>query len=230
VTVTPGRTRPLRIDDVPDQLALSAGAAELAPAGAAPTVADRTSTGAGARHQQLADALRKLRTGAAALKLDERILMLIGGIIAPIGIVLVILGWFGAARTPYVFEQIPYLISGGLVGVALVFLGAFLYFAHWMTQVVKEQRAQSVAVVDAIARLQDELSRIAVAPAAPATGAQPSISREAAVAPASLVATSHGSMAHRPDCVVVAAKPGLRAVTPDDGLAACKLCDPYGDS
>jgi hypothetical protein len=154
----------------------------------------------------------------------------IGGIIAPIGIVLVILGWFGAARTPYVFEQIPYLISGGLVGVALVFLGAFLYFAHWMTQVVKEQRAQSVAVVEAITRLQDELSRVAVAPAGPAPSAVTGAAPGTTVGTAQLVATAHGSMAHRPDCVVVATKPGLRAVTADEGLDACKLCDPYGDA
>jgi hypothetical protein len=42
-----------------------------------------------------------------------------------------------------------------------------------------------------------------------------------------LVATGKGTMAHRPDCVVVAGKNGLRAVSADDGLASCKLCDPY---
>jgi hypothetical protein len=42
-----------------------------------------------------------------------------------------------------------------------------------------------------------------------------------------LVATVKGSMAHRPDCVVVAGKPGLRAVDASEGLLPCKLCDPY---
>ena len=47
------------------------------------------------------------------------------------------------------------------------------------------------------------------------------------IGPLLLVATERGSMAHRLDCVVVAGKSGLRPVTHDDGLAACKLCDPY---
>jgi hypothetical protein len=37
-------------------------------------------------------------------------------------------------------------------------------------------------------------------------------------------------MAHRPDCVVVAGKPGLHRVTADDGLIPCKLCDPYAEA
>ena len=43
-----------------------------------------------------------------------------------------------------------------------------------------------------------------------------------------LVATDTGTMAHRPDCVVVAGKTGVRAVSANAGLAACKLFDPYG--
>ncbi len=41
------------------------------------------------------------------------------------------------------------------------------------------------------------------------------------------VATAHGTMAHLPDCVVVAGKRDLKQVTPDDGLVPCKLCEPY---
>jgi hypothetical protein len=42
-----------------------------------------------------------------------------------------------------------------------------------------------------------------------------------------LVATERGTMAHRPECVVVTGKVGVRAVSAADGLASCKLCDPY---
>ena len=58
---------------------------------------------------------------------------MIGGIIAPLGLIVVLLGWWGASQTPYVFEQVPYLISGGCSGSALVFLGSFFYFTHWVT-------------------------------------------------------------------------------------------------
>jgi hypothetical protein len=142
--------------------------------------------------------------------------------VASLGLIVVLLGWWGAAHSLYVFEQLPYLISGGLLGVGLIFLGAFFYFAHWMTQLVKEHRAQSGALLEAIQRLQDQLMQqpdVASAPSATASsnGTHPSI----------LVATERGTMAHRPECVVVAEKSGLRQVSEDDDLAPCKLCEPF---
>ena len=172
------------------------------------------------RLQRLADGVRQLRTGGGTLKLNERILLVLGGILAPLGLVLVLVGWNGAAHTPNAFEQVPYLISGGLFGLGLVFLGSFFYFAHWITELVKEHRAQSAAVVEAITRLEDALRLHQ--PAATASG--PATANGVA-----LVATEKGTMAHRPDCVVVAGKAGLRAVVATDGLEPCKLCDPYGD-
>src|SRR5690606_21250943 len=146
--------------------------------------------------------------------------------IAPLGVIIVLLGWWGAAHTPYVFEQLPYLISGGLLGLGMVFLGAFLYFTHRMTQLVKEQRPQSRAVLEALQALTDEVAASGRSPrraggAATTNGSQPH------AAAGLLVATERGTMAHRPECVVVAGKDELRTVTTADGLAACKLCEPY---
>ncbi len=146
--------------------------------------------------------------------------MVVGGILAPLGILVVLLGWYGASQTPYVFEQVPYLISGGLLGIGLVFLGSFFYFTHWVTQLVKEHRVQSVAVIEALQRLQDEVTRQAAPPAVPVST---NGTRTADV----LVATVSGTMAHRPDCVVVAGKSRLRTVSEADGLTSCKLCEPY---
>jgi multisubunit Na+/H+ antiporter MnhG subunit len=172
------------------------------------------------RHR-FADAVRALRTGTGSLNLSERTLMVLGGILAPLGLLLVLLGWVGASRTPHVFEQVPYLISGGLFGLGLVFLGAFFYFAHWLTELVKEHRSHSTALLAAITELRTEIAQnqAAVAGAVAATA----VPGEAVA----LVATSRGSMAHRADCVVVAGKHDLRPVGPDEGLAPCKLCDPY---
>jgi hypothetical protein len=149
--------------------------------------------------------------------------MILGGIVAPLGLVVVLFGWWGAAHTPYVFEQLPYLISGGLLGVGLIFLGAFFYFAHWMTQLVKEHRVQSLAVLEALQRLQDQMADQAHPRLAMGTS---STNGNHAPAP-SLVATERGTMAHQPDCIVVAGKAGLRPVTPADGVSACKLCEPF---
>jgi len=173
------------------------------------------------RLQRLADGVRQLRTGGGTLNLGERTLMVIAGVVAPLGLVLILLGWYGAARTPNLFEQIPYAISGGLFGLGLLFLGSFCYFAHWMTELVKEHRAQSGALLEAISRLEDTVrtSGTRVDPAA--------TSAAAALNGVALVATHKGTMAHRPECVVVAGKTDLRAVDADEGLAPCKLCEPY---
>ena len=171
-----------------------------------------------ARDDRFVDQVRTLRVGSASVKLEERILMVIGGVLAPLGLVVVLLGWWGAAHSPYVFEQLPYVISGGLLGVGLIFLGSFLYFTHWITQLVKEHRTQSVALLEAIQRLEDRLDTDGHdAPAASSNG----LGDAAATA---LVATERGSMAHRPDCVVVVGKSGLRRVNEADGLSVCKLC------
>jgi hypothetical protein len=39
-----------------------------------------------------------------------------------------ILGWIGVTGTPYSWEQIPYVISGGLGGLYLLGLGAMFWF------------------------------------------------------------------------------------------------------
>ena len=105
------------------------------------------------RHERFLDGVRALRVGTTSTLLSERLLLVLGGIIAPLGLVVVVLGWWGASNTPYDFEQVPYLISGGLLGLGLVFLGGFFYFAHWITQLVKEQREQSQAILAALHRL-----------------------------------------------------------------------------
>ena len=169
------------------------------------------------RVQRLLEGVRNLRTGAT-LNLGEHTLMVLAGILAPLGLVLIVLGWFGAAHTPYGVEQTPYLLSGGMLGLGFVFLGSFCYFAHWITELVKEHRIQSAAVIEAIARLQESLPRPAEAATPASNGAVP------------LLATPKGTMAHRTDCVVVAGKSGLRPVRTADGLLPCKLCDPYAES
>lgn len=199
---------------------------EQPPAIAHPSPVPGDTVARDARDARFAEGVRTLRVGGATLRLEERILMVAGGIIAPLGVIVVLLGWWGAAHTPYVFEQVPYLISGGLLGLGMVFLGAFFYFTHWITQLVKEQRAQSAAVLEALQTLTDEVTTAGRSPRQ-LTGAVPSNGAAPAAATRPLVATERGTMAHRPDCVVVAGKGALRTVTTADGLTACKLCEPY---
>jgi hypothetical protein len=181
-------------------------------------------------YQRLAEGVRSLRTGGGTLNLSEHTLMVLGGIIAPLGLVIVILGWYGAAHSPFLFQQVPYLISGLGLGLGLVFLGSFFYFAHWITELVKEGRTQSAAMIDAIARLEETVKQQAGADRLAVAGDGDILVSPNGAAAGDLVATGKGTMAHRPDCVVVAGKPGLRRVSPDDGLLSCKLCEPYAEA
>jgi len=221
VTGTPGELDELSVDDV---VAVTPATSMTVPGIGTPGEAASASPATG--YQRLAEGVRSLRTGGGTLNFSEHTLMILGGIIAPLGLVIVLLGWYGAAHSPFLFQQVPYLISGLGLGLGLVFLGSFFYFAHWITELVKEGRAQSAAMVEAIARLEETVKQQAGADrltAATDGGVMPN------GATGELVATTKGTMAHRPDCVVVAGKPDLRRVSPDEELVSCKLCDPYED-
>jgi hypothetical protein len=109
------------------------------------------------RDERFAEGVRTLRVGRASVVLSERILLVLGGILAPLGLAAILLGYVGASGSGYEFEQIPYLISGGLLGLGLVFIGCFFYFAHWLTQLVKEHREQSAAILAALQRIEERL-------------------------------------------------------------------------
>jgi len=116
----------------------------------------RLSDEAARRRQKLLDGLETLRVRSGISELwQEKTLFVIGGVMAPLGLLLIFFGWMGAANTPYLFEQVPYLISGGLIGLGLMILGGLFYFAHWITELVKEQRRQTDALVEALHEIRD---------------------------------------------------------------------------
>ena len=75
-----------------------------------------------------------------------------------LGFVAIILGWYGAAHSSYQFQEIPYLISGGLFGVALVAGGGFLFFAAFLVRMIEENRKFNARVVQTMARLDQVLN------------------------------------------------------------------------
>jgi hypothetical protein len=46
-----------------------------------------------------------------------------------LGLLLLLIGWLGVSDTGYVFEQIPYVVSGGIGGLFLLGLGAMLWLS-----------------------------------------------------------------------------------------------------
>ena len=70
------------------------------------------------------------------------------------GFVCILLGWYGAAHSPYLYQEIPYLISGGLLGVALVIGGGVFVTCAWGMRKVEEDRRNALAVVRSVDRLE----------------------------------------------------------------------------
>ena len=182
------------------------------------TTVDAVQTSAVVRQERLAEQVSGLRgrRGVAS----DRWLLILGGLLLPLGIVLVLLGWWGASHTVFLFEQIPYVLSGGVLGLALVICGGFLYFAYWLTLLVRESRLGRAELTSALGRVERLLEE---------GTSGPRTARTAGVPASRLVATRTGTMVHRPDCVAVDGRDSLREVTTETpGLTPCKLCDPLG--
>jgi hypothetical protein len=119
-------------------------------------------------------------------------------------------GWNGAAKTALVDMQFPYLISGGLAGVALVLLGVGLL-------ILAQVRSERLKLVEELQKVGSVISR-AVA-ASPAAGASPD---------GRVVAGK--STYHLPGCPLVEGKSELDFVTVGaakaGGLSPCRVCHP----
>lgn len=95
----------------------------------------------------------------------EALLLKLGLALPVVGLALVLIAWFRASDTPYVADQIPMLISGGLfgLGLAILGLGLFVRFSlarllrFWMARFVVEQQAQTDRVVEALGRVEAAL-------------------------------------------------------------------------
>jgi hypothetical protein len=199
------------------------------------------------RQQRLAEAVRSLRTRAGGTD-GARLLLTFGGVLVPLGFVLVLLGWYGAAHTANLYEQIPYSISGGMLGLGLIFAGSFCYFAYWLTQLVYAvrrdaadtrailERIESVlastaanAAADAPARASLATAEATVDNGAPARRERPLRAGEGAGA-ATFLATATGTNFHRPDCPAVAGRDGLRHVAAgEEGMTPCRICEPLAE-
>ena len=75
----------------------------------------------------------------------ERFLITVAAALMALGVAIILIGWGGAANATVVEEQVPYLISGGLLGVALTTIGALTLFSHWLTVGIREARAREAA-------------------------------------------------------------------------------------
>ena len=134
-----------------------------------------------ARRLRFRDALGRLAQRGQAVDL-LKVVLIPACVLIVAGIGLMYFGWYGAAHTARQIEQTPYLVSGGLIGLALVFLGGLLLASSfWMTvlrRFTEESEERSSAQLRALEERLDAL--VAERSASNGAAAKPARSRAAA--------------------------------------------------
>jgi hypothetical protein len=122
-----------------------------------------------------ADGLVSERRRGGSVLGHPRFLISVAAALMVLGLAVILIGWAGAADATVVEEQVPYLISGGLLGLGLTIIGALTLFSHWLTVGIREsrereaaRRADHVELVQALATLTTALSRQEAAENGPA--------------------------------------------------------------
>lgn len=130
----------------------------------------------------------------------------LGVLLALAGFVAIYLGWNGAASFDDLRQQFPYLLSGGVAGLALVVLGC-------SAMVLDVARTESAALQASIDALREAIER-----------------RDAPEATIPDGVVVGASSFHRPDCRTVAGRTGLEVRSKEEataqGLAPCRVCQP----
>jgi hypothetical protein len=140
-----------------------------------------------------------------------------------IGVFLIFLGWNGAASYNSVPAQIPYLVSGGLAGLALVVLGAALLVAQ-------SHRADRAALQGTLDELREAVERMAAASgggrAAVMAAGAPGVRAQAE----DTMVVAGPNAYHRPSCRVVEGQVEVIAMTASEAVASgrspCRACAP----
>ena len=147
-----------------------------------------------------------------------------GAVLMPLGVIAILIGWYGAAHTKYSYDQFPYLLSGGVLGLGLTFVGGFLYFGAWLAKVANDQREASKQIADTILVLADLVSRQQAAGSGSPESVYEKMADPGAVP---VIAGTQGTTIHRRDCALIAHRDDLRVLGPEDqGLTTCRVCRP----
>jgi hypothetical protein len=179
------------------------------------------------------------RTRTSNLDLRNTWQIVIGSLLLPLGIALILLAWSGAAHGRVDQQQIPYLVSGGIGGLAVVMIGCFFYWAHWLYRIydqadlhhqesLREQRELMRSLIDALAS----------GPRPPAGEAWTSGPERVAVSTngtsgRTFLATPSGTNFHTAGCPMVANRGGdLRTITEHEAgqMKPCRVCEPVASA
>lgn len=139
--------------------------------------------------------------------------LLAAGILFFAGIGIVMAGWYGTATTNILSQQIPFIVSGGFLGLGLIIAGAVFASAH-----VTESRTERMRreLLDAIG-------------SAPLVEGTPGANGKRTAGTGTVFALEGGHSYHLAGCPIIEGKTTrettARAAV-SGGLAMCKLCGP----
>jgi hypothetical protein len=164
-----------------------------------------------------------------------------GALLIPLGIVFILLGWYGAAHARVVQQQIPYMVSGSFIGLGCMIVGGLLFFGHWLYRIYDQADLHQEEQMKLLEGILAALGGPGLAGAG-STGARPPVSHDDggrdgpdAARPgqgspgAAYYATSNGTVYHRADCAVIAHHPEELRVLGPEGVASmrpCQICSP----
>lgn len=156
------------------------------------------------RDARLLSETAKLRSSSGSSA--DRVFQLIAGALLLLGVLAIFAGWYGVSHTAREWRQTPYIMSGGFVGLALVFAGGFSYFALWLTRLVEQTHRQTTV----LERIERAL-----------TGASENAEDQR------LVVAAPGVL-HRSSCPLLLGKTDVRPFQSkrDAKAGACPVCEP----
>lgn len=141
--------------------------------------------------------------------------------LAVVGFVLIFLGWNGAATYDREPAQLPYVISGGIAGLAVIVIAGAL-------MVVNAQRQDRAALLNGLAELKEAMERLALVSAGASGNGAASSAGWAEAEEAGLVVAGPTTY-HRPSCKLLTGRGALPTVSVDAaverGLEPCRACD-----
>lgn len=142
----------------------------------------------------------------------------VGSILIPMGVIIILIAWYGAAHARVVQQQIPYLVSGSFIGLGCMVVGGLLYFGHWLYRLYDQadlQHEEQLKVLEELVRTLTGETRLVTS----AGDASPSAGM--------FLATASGTVYHQSGCPVIAHHPeDLRVLGPTEltRLRPCLIC------
>lgn len=144
-----------------------------------------------------------------------RLTLYLGVTLLVVGAIVLYVGYNGTATNSVLPAQIPFIVSGGFVGLGLLVLGGIALAVYAVLAVQADFRQELREVQWAVRELAGAVAR---SPAA------------SSASPNGVVAARGASSFHRPGCRIVRRAGQLRQLPRDEadrsGLAPCRVCEP----